>query len=231
MKALAAKAVSELLKNSESKKSSPCLSPRTPYILAPRSVYAFTLLPLSRHSTKWRYSIFSDLRIYPQNFVFIRGNLTFIFPCAPSVNRHTVYGLLVKKSMVGRHELSSLRSSGDSIFGRYVTTEQNARRVRARRTLGRYVATELCACLVAAYRSSLACPWSDCRTRACPRPYWIHVCFLRTIGIDSVVTDFDPNKDTDSSSLMNCLSLSLRTCRLTDWKKGEDALNMKSWKE
>ncbi|KAG5385394.1 hypothetical protein IGI04_036864 [Brassica rapa subsp. trilocularis] len=101
MKALAAKAVSELLKNSESKKfSSPCLSPRTPYILAPRSVYAFTLLPLSRHSIKWRYSIFSDLRNYLQNFVFIRGNLTFIFPCEPSVNRPTVYGLLVKKSFL-----------------------------------------------------------------------------------------------------------------------------------
>ncbi|KAG5384247.1 hypothetical protein IGI04_035717 [Brassica rapa subsp. trilocularis] len=121
IRALAAKAVSDLkflsAENSESKKFSPCLSPRTPYILAPRSVYAFTLLPLHRHSIKWRYSIFSDLRIYPQNFVFIRGNLTFILPCAPSVNRHTVYGLLVKKSMVGRHELSSLRSSGDSIIG------------------------------------------------------------------------------------------------------------------
>ncbi|KAG5400095.1 hypothetical protein IGI04_014702 [Brassica rapa subsp. trilocularis] len=77
---------------------SPCLSPRTPYILAPRSVYAFTLLPLSRHSIKWRYSIFSDFRVYPQNSVFIRGNLTFILPCAPSVYRATVYRLLVKKS-------------------------------------------------------------------------------------------------------------------------------------
>ncbi|KAG5410622.1 hypothetical protein IGI04_006941 [Brassica rapa subsp. trilocularis] len=43
-------------------------SPRTPYILAPRSVYAFTLLSLSRHSIKWRYSRFFDLRNYPQNF-------------------------------------------------------------------------------------------------------------------------------------------------------------------
>ncbi|KAG5414883.1 hypothetical protein IGI04_002450 [Brassica rapa subsp. trilocularis] len=91
MKALAAKAVSELLILSY-------LSPRTPYILAPRSVYAFTLLPLSRHSIKWRYSIFSDFRNYLQNSVFIRGYLTFIFPCEPSVNHPTVYGLLVKKS-------------------------------------------------------------------------------------------------------------------------------------
>ncbi|KAG5410861.1 hypothetical protein IGI04_007180 [Brassica rapa subsp. trilocularis] len=45
-----------------------CSSPRTPYILAPRSVYAFTLLPLSRHSIKWRFSIFPDLHNYLQNF-------------------------------------------------------------------------------------------------------------------------------------------------------------------
>ncbi|KAG5374324.1 hypothetical protein IGI04_042363 [Brassica rapa subsp. trilocularis] len=45
-----------------------CSSPRTPYILAPRSVYAFTLLPLSRCSKKWRYSIFPDLHNYLQNF-------------------------------------------------------------------------------------------------------------------------------------------------------------------
>ncbi|KAG5397733.1 hypothetical protein IGI04_019547 [Brassica rapa subsp. trilocularis] len=41
-------------------KSSPsCSSPRTPYILAPRSVYAFTLLPLSRHSIKMEIFHFS----------------------------------------------------------------------------------------------------------------------------------------------------------------------------
>ncbi|KAG5393529.1 hypothetical protein IGI04_023492 [Brassica rapa subsp. trilocularis] len=62
-----------------------CFSPRTPYILAPRSVYAFTFLPLSRHSIKWRYSIFSDFRNYLQNSVFICGNLTFVFPCEPSM--------------------------------------------------------------------------------------------------------------------------------------------------
>ncbi|KAG5410894.1 hypothetical protein IGI04_007213 [Brassica rapa subsp. trilocularis] len=71
---------------------------KTPYILAPRSVYAFPLLPLSRHSIKMEYLHFSDLPNYLQNSVFIRGNLTFIFPCEPSVNRPTVYGLLVKKS-------------------------------------------------------------------------------------------------------------------------------------
>ncbi|KAG5393361.1 hypothetical protein IGI04_023324 [Brassica rapa subsp. trilocularis] len=77
---------------------SPCLSPRAPYILPPRSVYAFPLLSLSRHSQKWRYSISPDLHNYLQNFIFIRGNLTFIFPCKPNVNRPMVYGLLVKKS-------------------------------------------------------------------------------------------------------------------------------------
>ncbi|KAG5414448.1 hypothetical protein IGI04_002015 [Brassica rapa subsp. trilocularis] len=45
-----------------------CSSPRTPYMLAPRSVYAFTLLPLSRHSIKWRFSIFPVLHNYLQNF-------------------------------------------------------------------------------------------------------------------------------------------------------------------
>ncbi|KAG5411071.1 hypothetical protein IGI04_007390 [Brassica rapa subsp. trilocularis] len=39
--------------------SLPCSSPRTPYILAPRSVYAFTLLPLSRHSIKMEIFHFS----------------------------------------------------------------------------------------------------------------------------------------------------------------------------
>ncbi|KAG5374391.1 hypothetical protein IGI04_042308 [Brassica rapa subsp. trilocularis] len=39
--------------------SPPCSSPRTPYILAPRSVYAFTLLPLSRHSIKMEIFHFS----------------------------------------------------------------------------------------------------------------------------------------------------------------------------
>ncbi|WZY93865.1 hypothetical protein YC2023_066194 [Brassica napus] len=53
---------------------------------------------------------------------------------------------------------------------------------RARLRLGCYVATELCACLVAAYRSSLACLRSDCHTRACPPPIWIHVRCLRTIA-------------------------------------------------
>ncbi|KAG5374049.1 hypothetical protein IGI04_042612 [Brassica rapa subsp. trilocularis] len=228
--------------------------------------------------------------------VFIRGNLTFILPCGPSVNQSVVYGLLVRKIIgwassrvlgpfgpssdstrllrnSGKHGLSLLRSSGDSIrrfdenartgvrpsetleLGRYVATERDdrsrpsgtiARSLRARSLrsdralaelgryvaterddrsrpslaelelgryvaterddrsvatdragrslgryvatelwleLGRYVATELCACLVAAYRSSLACPRSDFHTQACPRPIWIHVRCLRTIGI------------------------------------------------
>ncbi|KAF2553061.1 hypothetical protein F2Q68_00035735 [Brassica cretica] len=45
-----------------------CLSPRTPYILAPR------------------------------NLTFIRGNLTFILPYEPSINLHKAYGFSVKKS-------------------------------------------------------------------------------------------------------------------------------------
>ncbi|WZY93905.1 hypothetical protein YC2023_066234 [Brassica napus] len=59
---------------------------------------------------------------------------------------------------------------------------QSLRSDRAWLGLGRYVATKLCACLVAVYRSSLACPRSDFHTRACPRPIWIHVCCLRTIA-------------------------------------------------
>ncbi|KAG5375207.1 hypothetical protein IGI04_039803, partial [Brassica rapa subsp. trilocularis] len=47
---------------------SSCSSPRTPYILAPRSVYAFTLLPLSRHSIKMEIFHFPDLHNYLQNF-------------------------------------------------------------------------------------------------------------------------------------------------------------------
>ncbi|KAG5410740.1 hypothetical protein IGI04_007059 [Brassica rapa subsp. trilocularis] len=113
------------------------------------------------------------------------------------------------RAWLGRYKLG---------LGRYVATERDGRSVaidRARRDrawlrLGRYVATKLCACLVAAYRSSLACPRSDFHTRACPRPIWIQALrkdiftkitfrknvyadFYRLSDIDSVVTDFDPN--------------------------------------
>ncbi|KAG5393092.1 hypothetical protein IGI04_023055 [Brassica rapa subsp. trilocularis] len=47
------------LRMSVTTSSPPCSSPRTPYILAPRSVYAFTLLPLSRHSIKMEIFHFS----------------------------------------------------------------------------------------------------------------------------------------------------------------------------
>uniref|UniRef100_A0A0D3ADC6 Uncharacterized protein n=1 Tax=Brassica oleracea var. oleracea TaxID=109376 RepID=A0A0D3ADC6_BRAOL len=124
-------------------RSPPRSSPRTPYILAPRSVYAFTLLPLSRHSIKWRYSIFPDLRNYLQTSVFIRENLTFIFPCVPSVNRPTVYGLWLRNHKLG----CVLETELWLELGRYVATEfGRARSLRsdlAGRTLGRYVATEL----------------------------------------------------------------------------------------
>ncbi|KAG5410918.1 hypothetical protein IGI04_007237 [Brassica rapa subsp. trilocularis] len=62
--------------------SPPCSSPRTPYILAPRSVYAFTLLPLSRHSIKMEIFHFSR-----------SSQLSSKLP----VNRAVVYGLLVKQ--------------------------------------------------------------------------------------------------------------------------------------
>ncbi|KAG5388260.1 hypothetical protein IGI04_029801 [Brassica rapa subsp. trilocularis] len=66
-------------------KSSPsCSSPRTPYILAPRSVYAFTLLPLSRHSIKMEIFHFSR-----------SSQLSSKLP--PSVNQAVVYGLLIRK--------------------------------------------------------------------------------------------------------------------------------------
>ncbi|KAG5414851.1 hypothetical protein IGI04_002418 [Brassica rapa subsp. trilocularis] len=51
---------------------------------------------------------FSDLRNYLQTSVFIRGNLTFIFPCGPSVNRPTVYGLWLRNRKLGLE--SCLRS-------------------------------------------------------------------------------------------------------------------------
>ncbi|KAF3529653.1 hypothetical protein DY000_02042893 [Brassica cretica] len=124
-------------------RSPPRSSPRTPYILAPSSVYAFTLLPLSHHSIKWRYSIFPDLRNYLQTSVFIRGNLTFIFPCVPSVIRPTVYGLWLRNHKLG----CVLEAELWLELGRYVATEfGRARSLRsdlAGRTLGRYVATEL----------------------------------------------------------------------------------------
>ncbi|KAG5400328.1 hypothetical protein IGI04_014935 [Brassica rapa subsp. trilocularis] len=143
-----------------------CLSPRTPYILAPRSVYAFTLLPLSRHSIK-DILFFSIFTIIFKTSVFICGNLTFILPCGPSVNRAVVYGwassrvlgpfgpssdsksllrfLSTKKElsanawtgvipMIGR--VRSLRSD------RTLARARSLRSDRARRTLGRYVATE-----------------------------------------------------------------------------------------
>uniref|UniRef100_M4F056 Uncharacterized protein n=1 Tax=Brassica campestris TaxID=3711 RepID=M4F056_BRACM len=85
--------------------------------------------------------------------------------------------------VLGHYVVTKLGSKLD----RYVATEQYAclvvRSDRAWLELGRYVATELCAYLVAVYRSSLAFLRSDCHTRACPRPIWTHVSCLRKIGI------------------------------------------------
>ncbi|KAG5373906.1 hypothetical protein IGI04_042780 [Brassica rapa subsp. trilocularis] len=161
---------------------------------------------------------------------------------------------------LGRYVATELGSSSRpslAELGRYVVTERDdrsrpggtiarslcsdralararsLRSDRAGRSLGRYVATELCACLVAAYRSSLACPRSDFHTRACPRPIWIHVRCLRTIDIftkitfrkngyadfyglsdiDSVVTDFDPNR---------CLILCLEMLETSALGLGQD---------
>ncbi|CDY26327.1 BnaA03g60030D [Brassica napus] len=66
--------------------------------------------------------------------VFIRGNLTFILPCGPSVNRSVVYGLLT--------ELYGLREIAFDGLTRMHGLVSSRRFGRARRTLGRYVATE-----------------------------------------------------------------------------------------
>ena len=49
------------------------------------------------------------------------------------------------------------------VLGHYVVTKLGSE-------LGRYIATEPCACLVSAYWSSLACPRSDYHARARPWP-------------------------------------------------------------
>ncbi|KAG5384922.1 hypothetical protein IGI04_036392 [Brassica rapa subsp. trilocularis] len=88
---------------------------------------------------------------------------------------------------IGRGQARVWKSDrGQAKLDRYAVTKHARSSVatdRAGQTLGRYVATELRACLVTAYRSSLACLRSDFHTRACPRPIWIHVRCLRTIGI------------------------------------------------
>ncbi|KAG5407194.1 hypothetical protein IGI04_013313, partial [Brassica rapa subsp. trilocularis] len=147
-------------------KSSPsCSSPRTPYILAPRSVYAFTLLPLSRHSIKMEIFHFSR-----------SSQLSSKLP--PSVNQAVVYGLLIRKIVgwASSRVLGPFGPSSDSTrllrvfracyglreiafegfdenartgvvltFGKRPsgTSARSLRSDRAGRSLGRYVATEL----------------------------------------------------------------------------------------
>ncbi|KAG5378228.1 hypothetical protein IGI04_026070, partial [Brassica rapa subsp. trilocularis] len=82
--------------------------------------------------------------------VFIRGNLTFILPCGPSVNRAVVYGLLVKKSQdVPRVVFDENAWTGViPMFGRarLLRSDRNLARARSLRSdrasvsLGRYVA-------------------------------------------------------------------------------------------
>ncbi|KAG5375181.1 hypothetical protein IGI04_039777, partial [Brassica rapa subsp. trilocularis] len=67
------------------KSSLSCSSPRTPYILAPRS------------HKNGDIPFFPIFTIIFKTFVFFRGNLTFILPCGPSVNQAVVYGLLIRK--------------------------------------------------------------------------------------------------------------------------------------
>ncbi|KAG5415408.1 hypothetical protein IGI04_002975 [Brassica rapa subsp. trilocularis] len=85
---------------------------------------------------------------------------------------------------------------------------RSLRSYRAWLELGRYVATELCACLVAAYQSSLACPrgsieiWTIFYCKALRKDIFTKITFRKNVyadfyglsDIDSVVTDFDPNK-------------------------------------
>ncbi|KAG5393395.1 hypothetical protein IGI04_023358 [Brassica rapa subsp. trilocularis] len=68
------------------KKFSLCSSPRTPYILAPRS------------HKNGDIPFFPIFTIIFKTSVFIRGNLTFILPRGPSANHAVVHGLLVKKN-------------------------------------------------------------------------------------------------------------------------------------
>ncbi|KAG5400741.1 hypothetical protein IGI04_015348 [Brassica rapa subsp. trilocularis] len=159
-----------LQRNSESKKlSPPCSSTRTPYILAPRSVYAFTLLPLSRHSIKMEIFHFSR-----------SSQLSSKLP----VNQAVVYGLLVRKIIgwASSRVLGPFGPSSDSTrllrvfracyglreiafkgfdenartgvvltFGKVqslhsdqtLARARSLRSDRAERALGRYVATEL----------------------------------------------------------------------------------------
>ncbi|KAG5411506.1 hypothetical protein IGI04_007825 [Brassica rapa subsp. trilocularis] len=155
--------------------SLPCSSPRTPYILAPRSVYAFTLLPVSRHSIKMEIFHFPDLHNYLQNFRIYPRKLDIYpsswakrEPCCGSRAfgpfRPSSYSRRLLRNS-GKHGLSLLRSSGDSIrrfdenartgvvsmFGKVQSLHSDRTLARARslcsdrakRVLGRYVATEL----------------------------------------------------------------------------------------
>ncbi|KAG5379032.1 hypothetical protein IGI04_026874 [Brassica rapa subsp. trilocularis] len=63
-----------------------CSSPRTPYILAPRS------------HKNGDIPFFPIFTIIFKTSVFIRGNLTFILPRGPSANHAVVHGLLVRKN-------------------------------------------------------------------------------------------------------------------------------------
>ncbi|CAN7125481.1 unnamed protein product, partial [Brassica rapa subsp. narinosa] len=126
-------------------KTESCLNrSKTPYILAPRSVYAFTLLPLSPFEGLTRM----------QGLVSYR--------CSERFNRYTATELwlepgryrpsgTIARSLRSDRALARARSlrsdrAGRSL-GRYVATElgraRSLRSDRAGRSLGRYVATEL----------------------------------------------------------------------------------------
>ncbi|KAG5410951.1 hypothetical protein IGI04_007270 [Brassica rapa subsp. trilocularis] len=91
---------------------------------------------------------FSDLRNYLQNFVCIRGNLTFIFSCEPSVNRPFGPSSNSKR-------LLRLLSINNELSGVFTAKARLLRSDRAWLELGRNVATERDGCLVAMLRSDL----------------------------------------------------------------------------
>ncbi|KAG5384197.1 hypothetical protein IGI04_035667 [Brassica rapa subsp. trilocularis] len=111
----------------------------TPYILAPRSVSAFTLRPLSHHSIKMEIFHFSyDLREMAFEGL-TRMHRLVLYRCSEELDRYAMTELWLKP---GRYRPSgtsarSLRSDRALARARSLCSDQ------AGRALGRYVATEL----------------------------------------------------------------------------------------
>ncbi|KAG5388403.1 hypothetical protein IGI04_029944, partial [Brassica rapa subsp. trilocularis] len=196
-------------KNSESKKFSPML-------LDEDSLYTS-----SKHKN-------GDILFFPiftiifKTSVFIRGNLTFILPCGPNVNRDVVYGLLVKKSQDGPQVVFDENAwtgvvSVVPMFGR-------ARSLRSDQTLARAWSPRIDrAWLVRGLISILELVrgrfgymsvafgqsvfsgsieiWTRFYCKALRKDIFTKITFRKNVyadfyglsDIDSVVTDFDPN--------------------------------------